>query len=451
MTFSQIVLTAFGMAILGILVLMTVTSFLEKKPKAAYKALSLLPIGLVLIAGSLLNAFIPAVVLNIVSGLLLLVTGYLLWPAFLIKRESESIPKDKLDERTVMFSRNELKPGTNQFDAYYKEHPEHKKADDDFRKKPGLLSPKSTFYNPLPYTAAEVLFHTVDCLHPLVEGEIASEKSKVSPDKAERFIRTWMQKVGTVSVGITTMKDYHWYTVGGRQERYGKEVAGDHPIGIAFTVEMDEEMVRSAPRGSIIMESASKYLEAGVIAVQIAQFIRNMGYNARAHIDGNYQVICPLVARDAGLGEIGRMGLLMTPELGPRVRIGVITTDMPLNVDKRRFDDSMEDFCEKCMKCAENCPSSAISMNPRENINGVKRWQINSEDCFTYWCSIGTDCGRCIGVCPYSHPRNFMHNMVRWSIKNFPNFRYWAVRMDDLFYGRKPKMLKVPDWMKVKD
>ena len=122
---------------------------------------------------------------------------------------------------------------------------------------------------------------------------------------------------------------------------------------------------------------------------------------------------------------------------------------MPLKADKRRFDDSMEDFCEKCMKCAENCPSAAISLNPREVINGVKRWQIDSEACFTYWCKVGTDCGRCMGVCPYSHPRNLMHNVVRWAIKNFPNFRYWAVRMDDLFYGRKPKMLKVPKWMRV--
>jgi len=449
MTFSQIVLTAFGIGILSLLVLMTVTSFYEKKPKAAYKALILLPIGLLLIGLIFLDAFIPVVVLDIVSASLLIVTCYLLWPAFLMKRDSESIPKDKLDERTVMFSRNELEPGSEQFEAYYKAHPDHKELDDEFRKQPGLVSPKSAFFNPLPYTASEALFQTVDCLQPLVEGTSASKMTTVSSDKAERFIRTWMKKAGAVSVGITGLKDYHWYSVGGRNERYGKKIAGDHPIGIAFTVEMDEEMVRSAPRGSIIMESASRYLEAGVIAVQIAQFIRSMGYNARAHIDGNYQVVCPLVARDAGLGEIGRMGLLMTPELGPRVRIGVITTDMPLNTDKRAFDDSMEDFCEKCMKCAENCPSSAISENPREVINGVKRWQINSEACFTYWCMAGTDCGRCMGVCPYSHPRNFMHNMVRWAIKNFPNFRYWAVRMDDLFYGRKPKMLKVPEWMRI--
>jgi len=92
-------------------------------------------------------------------------------------------------------------------------------------------------------------------------------------------------------------------------------------------------MVNSGPLAPIIMESSQKYLDSGSIAVQLAAFIRNLGYPALAHIDGNYQVVCPLVARDAGLGDIGRMGLLMTPKLGPRVRIGVVTTDLPLLVD----------------------------------------------------------------------------------------------------------------------
>ena len=74
-------------------------------------------------------------------------------------------------------------------------------------------------------------------------------------------------------------------------------------------------MVSAAPSASIVMESGQQYLGSGIIALQVAAFIRNLGFEARAHIDGNYEVVCPLVARDAGLGEIGRMGLLMTPKL----------------------------------------------------------------------------------------------------------------------------------------
>lgn len=101
----------------------------------------------------------------------------------------------------------------------------------------------------------------------------------------------------------------------------------------------------------------------------MATFIRNLGYEARAHIDGNYEVVCPLVARDAGLGELGRMGLLMTPRLGPRVRISVVTTNLPLVTDEPLNDYSVTDFCTICKKCADACPSQAISFAPQEEID----------------------------------------------------------------------------------
>ena len=130
--------------------------------------------------------------------------------------------------------------------------------------------------------------------------------------------------MGAHSVGVTYVKDYHRYTHVGRGSDYGDPVDLDHKYAIALTVEMDKEMVDRAPRSPTAMESALQYVRSGVMAVQIADLIRRLGYRARAHIDGNYRVICPLVARDAGRGELGRMGLLMTPALGPRVRIAVV-------------------------------------------------------------------------------------------------------------------------------
>ncbi len=249
--------------------------------------------------------------------------------------------------------------------------------------------------------------------------------------------------------GITELKDYHLYTTGGRAERYGGEIENSHKYAIAFTVEMDKTMIHSAPTGSIVMESAQQYLDSGTVAIQVAQFIRNLGYPARAHIDGNYQVICPLVARDAGLGEIGRMGLLMTPKLGPRVRISVVTTDIPLLIDDRELDYSVTDFCKMCKKCAVACPSRAISFEDKKEIDGVKRWQINSEACFNLWCTLGTDCGKCVAVCPYSHPDNLLHNFIRFGIKNSKVFRKFAVVMDDAIYGKKPATANLPEWLQI--
>jgi ferredoxin len=183
----------------------------------------------------------------------------------------------------------------------------------------------------------------------------------------------------------------------------------------------------------------------------VALLIQSLGYPARAHLDGNYRVVCPLVARDAGLGEIGRMGLLMTPELGPRVRLGVVTTDLPLITTPRRRDPSVIDFCTRCKKCAVVCPSHAIPFDDRREIGGVRRWRIDSAACFTYWCTVGTDCGRCVRACPYAHPANALHDTVRWGVRRSPLFRVLAIKLDDWLYGRNPAPLPPPTWMTPTD
>ncbi|HKK67226.1 MAG TPA: 4Fe-4S dicluster domain-containing protein, partial [Bacteroidales bacterium] len=145
-----------------------------------------------------------------------------------------------------------------------------------------------------------------------------------------------------------------------------------------------------------------------------------------------------LLARDAGLGTIGRMGILMHPELGPRCRIAAVSTNMPLPSDNAKPDKSMLDFCRLCKKCANVCPSAAIPKSNRENIDSVSRWKINQEACYTYWTKAGTDCARCMSVCPYSHENNLLHRFIRFGIRNNIFFRRLAVKMDDIFYGKKP-------------
>ncbi len=60
----------------------------------------------------------------------------------------------------------------------------------------------------------------------------------------------------------------------------------------------------------------------------------------------------------AGLGEIGYSKMLLTPEFGPRQRIGVILTEMEIEPDP--IYDGPE-LCNKCMACVRNCPGNAIS------------------------------------------------------------------------------------------
>ncbi len=362
----------------------------------------------------------------------------------------ESIPIRGIDERDTMFARNELSRYPERFDAYYKEHPEKKELDDKFRARPGLLSPKASQYHPVHFAASQSSFETIEALRGEVDGEVAEKKEEFDPFEITRFIKGWALKLGAVDCGVTELRDYHFYTIGGRADRYGKRVINYHKNAIAIIVEMSHEIISTAPTSPVVMESAQQYVSAGVIAIQIAKMIRKTGYSARAHIDGNYQVICPLVARDAGLGELSRMGILMTPRWGARIRIAVVTTDLQLISDQPLKEQSMIDFCVKCKKCADACPSKAIPTGNRVEIDGVKRWQINQEACYTFWNAIGTDCSKCIQVCPYSHPDNFLHNIVRAGVRRNKFFRIGAIKMDDLFYGRIPRPKPKPAWLQVK-
>ena len=447
----DVLLIATGAVLFAALVLAAIVSWGEHEPRAVKRFL-----GLVVLAPLPFVAVVatPAQTGQLTGAALLAIVALgalaLLIPTGSKHRAERDTPTGRIDERDIMFSRVRLEPGTERFQAYYEEKPENRKPDDRFRAQPGLLRKGSAHYDPFMFAAADASFATIAALHSMVDGPLASERESPGPDAISDFIRGWTVKLGAADVGITKLRDYHKYTTVGRGEQYGQPVRLEHKYAIALTVEMAKEMIDRAPRGPTVMESAQQYMTSGAIAVQVAQFIRNLGYPARAHIDGNYRVVCPLVARDAGLGEIGRMGLLMTPRLGPRVRLGVVTTDLPLVPDRREPEHSVLDFCSICEKCADVCPSQAITRGVRSEIDGALRWQIDSEACFTYWCKIGTDCARCMAACPYSHPDNLMHNTVRCMIKNSGVARRIALAADDYIYGRRPPPAEVEGWVDVR-
>lgn len=361
----------------------------------------------------------------------------------------EGGPPDRFDERDVMFSRARLEPGTPRFEEHYRRRPEHRVPDDAFRARPGLLARGTRAWHPVAFPAADAGFATIERLRPFVDGPVAAPPLAADPAEMTRFLRRWGRKLGAVAVGVTELRGHHLYSVVGRGDDHGQPVTLAHRFAVVLTVEMDRAMLDSAPLAPTVMESAQQYVAAGVIAVQMAELIRGLGHPARAHIDGNYRVVAPLVARDAGLGEIGRMGLLMTPGLGPRVRLAVVTTDLPLVPAPRRPDGSVLHFCSICRKCAEACPARAIPFDgPRES-GGVVRWRLDSEACYTLWCGIGTDCARCVSVCPYSHPRGPLHDAVRAGLRRSALLRRAALWADDLFYGRRPRPRPIPEWLRV--
>lgn len=61
-----------------------------------------------------------------------------------------------------------------------------------------------------------------------------------------------------------------------------------------------------------------------------------------------------IAAVAAGLGEIGWSKVFLTPQFGPRQRLGMLLTDAELRPDPL-FDGQI---CDRCMACADACPGA---------------------------------------------------------------------------------------------
>ncbi|CAN0191298.1 unnamed protein product, partial [Chrysoparadoxa australica] len=87
--------------------------------------------------------------------------------------------------------------------------------------------------------------------------------------------------------------------------------------------------------------------------------------------------------------------------VGPRFKSVVITTDMPLEVD-RPIDFGLQAFCNGCLKCARECPCDAIPFGDKVMFNGYEIWKPDVERCTRYRLTNvkGSACGRCMKTCP---------------------------------------------------
>lgn len=110
---------------------------------------------------------------------------------------------------------------------------------------------------------------------------------------------------------------------------------------------------------------------------------------------------------DAGLGRLGRNGLLLTKEYGACVRLGKILTDLPLAPDERP-EETLSSTCRSCLLCADACEAEAIhrggepTAEPacRSNNPGILRWLVYHDRCYSFWVRNGNDCSTCIAACP---------------------------------------------------
>lgn len=237
-----------------------------------------------------------------------------------------------------------------------------------------------------------------------------------SPEHASQLIKKIAHTFGATLVGITKLNPDWCYQGMLRGVGPGKYEVPEHwEYAIVVVTPHEWDSMYANP---VYGSSYDAYSRERMIAGNLEAFIRELGYPARAHVPPFfYDLVMPPIAVDAGLGEQGRKGLLITPELGSNARLACVTTNIPMKVDKP-VDLGIQEFCSKCKICAERCPGGAIShADHPELVRGYQRWVIKSELCFNIWASVATShprgCRICLAVCPYTRKNNWVHAMSK--------------------------------------
>ena len=419
------------------------TSILEKEKRATFIAICL-TLANILLWGLFILASKSQLLTTINNGTLLLLGIFII--ISLVKIFPKRILQDfskviRFDERDHMFSRNNLQHHPDLAEQYYRAHPDKKEIDEEIQAKPELGEPGQTYYDkyysPLFIASDTYLSRTRSASM----GKPTGSKAELDSEKMSEAIKQMAKFYGADDVGITVLKPYQLYSHTGRwKEVWGKKVETSHRYAIVIAGTMNVPMLKHAPTLPAVLESTRLYVEMAKIANILAQYIRQQGYEARAHTDGNYEVLGVPLAIACGMGELGRMGIFMHHTWGPCLRLAVVTTEMELLPDQTEKPYYIEEFCQICKKCAENCPTQSISSGAPETKRGCDRWTINMEKCFSFWKNVGTDCGFCISVCPYTKPNTLLHKLVRFYISRNKLNQKIALFFDDTLYGRKKKI-----------
>ena len=272
----------------------------------------------------------------------------------------------------------------------------------------------------------------------------AGEKNVTNPEELTQMVKKAARFFGADLVGIAPLNRDWLYTLNRRGEP--NIVPESLEFVIVMAIEMDYDAIATSPAFTSSAATGLGYSSMAFAELELAAFIQRLGYSAMT--SGNNASLSVPQAIDAGLGQYGRHGILITKEFGPRVRIAKVLTDMPLLRDypNEGFCKSVVRFCETCKKCATSCPSQSIPYGKEQtwggtsisNNPGVKKWYVNVESCYGFWVENGAECSNCIRSCPYNKKDGSFHRMILWFVQHTPWLNRLIVKMDDIAgYGKQ--------------
>ncbi|MHA2021174.1 MAG: 4Fe-4S dicluster domain-containing protein [Candidatus Thorarchaeota archaeon] len=170
---------------------------------------------------------------------------------------------------------------------------------------------------------------------------------------------------------------------------------------IVLAMEMSQEKIYQAPSQATFKMVFDTYDTLGIAANRIAAFLREQGYAAQADHPLGGTVLYPPLAQKAGIGWVGKHGLLITPKFGSRIRLAAVYTSIQNLPDSKENNHSwIQEYCEICGRCIKECPPQAIMKETVVKDTGLKT-DIVQWDCFEYFL-VNYGCSVCVKVCPFS-------------------------------------------------
>jgi reductive dehalogenase len=233
------------------------------------------------------------------------------------------------------------------------------------------------------------------------------------------------------AVGLSAAPEWAYYS----HDAGGNPLPAYHKNAISMLFDQGHETMEGASGDDWISvaQSMRAYLRFSLLGGIVAEQIRRLGYSARVHsvLDGD--VLQPPLLLLSGLGEVSRIGeVILNPYLGPRLKAGVVTTDLPMTHD-RPIDFGLQNFCAHCNKCARECPSGAITAGPKLMYNGYEIYKSDAEKCARYRLTNqgGGMCGRCMKTCPWNLEGLFAESLFRWLAMHVPRAARPLAALDD--------------------
>ncbi len=245
----------------------------------------------------------------------------------------------------------------------------------------------------------------MELLQNTIDRRLVGRHSGPRPDPKDlkQKIKSYALSEGFALCGVTLLD--RRFVTSGNDEKF--------PYGVAVVlgIEMRKEFLSQAPNYRLRQyPDYDAYRRAGMRIHRVGNFIRNQGVSCSVRIPFDGAVVYPPHAVLAGLGELGALGCVVTPEFGTRQRWGLITVDADLPLDEPK-DYGIAEFCEKCLLCVRKCPGKAIPEEPMW-WRGVYKRKLNDLKCWTFFTGWHT-CAICMNACPfhrYGYPAVMEHH-----------------------------------------